>query len=124
MKPVTILLLIVLFSTISSAAQYTTFIVEEKPVFLTYVVSEGLSGSQDLHALIQQKENKRKYYLQRQEDEEKFQRCLKKITKNWRKNIAPNSTFESKWINGFNEDIDKKFARDLWFKLRSGEDIC
>lgn len=124
------MVLLVILSSISYGVGFKTYIVEdteggtEESSFLTFDIPHEKTGRQKLSFMIRQKEVKRNYYLKLAEDEEELQRCLKKITKNWKRNIAPDTNIESKWIIGYDEDEDKKFKRKLWFRLRRGEKIC
>ncbi|MFH2028914.1 MAG: hypothetical protein ABIJ08_07265 [Nanoarchaeota archaeon] len=127
MRLIAFLIIVIMLSSSCLAANYITYTIDDsKPKqgnVLTFNVYHK-TGRADLSNLIKSKESKRKYNIQYSLDEKKLNYCLNKITKNWKRDIAPNITIETRIVKGYQEDLDKNFKRDLWFRIRRGEKVC
>lgn len=131
MKKIALLLfMMIVLCSVSYATGFKTYVVEErqkdvqKDKFITFYVPHSLTGRQKLSCLIKSKESKRQFYLRYAEDEKTLDRCMAKITKNWKRDVTPEGVKGRKIVKGYDEDMDKKFRRKLWFKIRRGEKVC
>ncbi len=97
--------------------------IQDKPQFLTFEIPQDHSPREQASSLYRKAEEKRLFYYQLEEDQEKLDRCIKSITRNWKRDIAPEGS-KPKIIMGYNEALDSKFRWKLWSRLRHGEKIC
>ncbi|MFH1643003.1 MAG: hypothetical protein ABIC04_08980 [Nanoarchaeota archaeon] len=121
-------ILIVICSS-SVSGLYKTYIIDEKSglpsaKFLTFNIAHDVTEKEELTGLFKKTSDKRISNYQYAQDEETFARCMKKITKNWKRNIAQDGTVESKYVTGYNAELDKSYEREIWFSIRRGDKAC
>ncbi len=127
MKWIIVTLIFILLATTTLAGTYKTYIVDDTPRIksnnmLTFEVSHGRSKTSSISCIQRLKKSRRNYNNKLFADKEKYTKCLKEVTKNWKTDTLPESHQEYAVIKGFDKTFHKRFARDLWFKIRKGED--
>ena len=123
MRLIIVTLILLLLASTTLASNYKTFIItDDNPKasnMLTFEVSSGKKTVSSCSSRLTK--IRREYNNKLIEDKEYYEKCLKEMTKNWKTDTLPESHSESAIVEGFDEDIHRRYARRLWWKIRKGE---
>jgi len=144
MKWIVVTLILILLATTTLAGSYKTYTIEHKPIktknnMLTFEISHGKSKTIGLRCTQKLTKSRREFNNKLIADKEHYQKCLKKVTKNWKRTITSDSyekeydKDKKKWVTlrswnkeletvrGSDSRLDRRFKDRLWRKIRAGE---